>query len=218
MEQRTLIITFAALVVVGLVFGLLAVAAGVPVPTGTAVGNGQTVMKVPIPPKLTDGSSLTSGTVNTSPSTGTTASPGATGSGATTSSDEPIDKPAMDQPARVGEQLVVIDNPPPNTVALLDSDQATPGSKYAVTFAPYGVGPSDGENAQLIIKILGSTPQGGSAKSYQFAGTNVLVSVNPAENGVVSVGGQYQGTLELVDQHGVLVPQLSGISVIRIRK
>jgi hypothetical protein len=124
----------------------------------------------------------------------------------------------MDQPARMGARLIVVDNPPPDTLAILDAGTATSGSVYDVTFAPYGLGPGDGQDQQLVVKILTATAQPGVAKPVQFSGRNALVGLASDAAGVVTVGGQYHGTITLVDRQGLLVPELSRVAVVQTRK
>jgi hypothetical protein len=212
LSERSVIGVFGGLVVAGLLLGLAAVLLGGPQPgSAPAAGTQAAQQKAPV-------------SADASPTANASSAPAAEASATTpsastsaTDTEDALQQP-MDQPARMGARLDVVDNPPPDTIAILDEGSATPGSTYAVTFAPYGLGPGDGQSQQLVVKVLSSTSQPGVRKPFQFSGHNALVNLAADANGVVVVGGQYQGTITLVDRQGLLVPEISGVTAVRIRK
>jgi hypothetical protein len=111
-----------------------------------------------------------------------------------------------------------MENMPPGTVAMLEPSAATAGSPYDVTFAPFGTGLQDASQAELAIKVLSSAPRDPASKTFAFANTNVLVTVDRASLKTVQKGGVYKGKLVLVDRSGLLAPELSEITVVTVRK
>jgi hypothetical protein len=123
-------------------------------------------------------------------------------------SEEAAELQAPSAPAPKGSALKRIDSPPDGTIAMLDPSAATPGSVYAVTFAPFGIGP---EPQSFLIRVVGSTPQGSPARPFAFANQNVVVDVDPTTAALIAAGGDYRGKLTLVEVDGLLVPKLSEV-------
>jgi len=85
---------------------------------------------------------------------------------------------------------------------------ATPDSRYAVVFVPYGAGP-DGPLVGIVIKVTSSKPVGSVAKPFDFKDRNVIVDVRdfpPAQ--ALTAGGTYDGEIALTEENGLLVPHL----------
>lgn len=115
--------------------------------------------------------------------------------------------PTVSEPVAPGSKLVTITTPPERTLAFIDTDAATPGSSYTITFRVYGTGPGLA-GTSLVVAIDKSTPAVGVAKPLDLNGRNVLVKVGAEARGVVEVGGTYTGTLVLREQEGTLEPWL----------
>jgi hypothetical protein len=119
---------------------------------------------------------------------------------------EPVSKPV---------ELAQVTAPPEATVAMIDPSKAQAGSKYSIAFVPYGTGPGPGgPESGLVIRISKSTPDKGVKNPYDFNGRNVLVDAStvPTEQ-AVKQGGNYDGTLVLVEQSKLLVPRLERAAV-----
>lgn len=146
-------------------------------------------------------------TTQPSPNVGaTTAPPKASSSGTvvTQKGPKPVTKPQALRPINVA---------PPSAVAMIDTSRAQEGSKYSITFIPYGTGPDTGSGPGLVIKVLKSEPAAGTKKPYEFTGRNVVADSSLiADSPAVSQGGTYVGTLTLIESQGLLVPQLSDVS------
>ncbi len=209
MNNRWVVGSFGALVVVGVALGVLTLLFPPPPQSGIAYSITTSIGAVPIPQNV--GGSQ--GSLVPTP----TASGAASGSATATGTVEDTQKQPVDQPARNGAPLAVVDNPPPATAAMLEPKMATAGSVYLITFAPYGLGPSDEAQPQLVIRIISSTPRGTVAKPYQWANTNALVNLAPDSAGKVTKGGEYQAVLTLKDLENLLVPELSQVSAVRTR-
>jgi hypothetical protein len=100
--------------------------------------------------------------------------------------------------------------PPGETIAMIEPSTAEPGSSYSVVFRPYGYGPRGSAGAQLVIVVVESQPAKGVSRPFAFAGRNVMAILSPSESPVTQ-GGTYRGTLKLVLQGGLLLPQMSQI-------
>ncbi len=212
MDDRRVMGTFSGLIVAGVALGLLTLLFPPPPQTGPPYSIAASVGALPAPQAIPGSESSVGATGTGHPAaTGSAAPSGA----ASKSGVEDTQQQPADQPARVGAALAVVDNPPPATAAMLEPNLATGGSVYLVTFAPYGLGPSDGSQPQLVVKIISSAPRGTVAKPYQWANTNALVNLAPDSAGKVTKGGQYQGMLTLENQQGLLVPLLSRVAALR---
>ena len=69
-----------------------------------------------------------------------------------------------------------------------------------------------------MIKVISSTPRDPKAKSFAFANTNLLANVAPDSVGKVTKGGIYRRSSRWSDQDGLLVPEMSRVAVVTIRK
>lgn len=113
-------------------------------------------------------------------------------------------KPVTAPTTKLGE----VKTPPAETVAMVDSTQATPGSRYAIVFVPYGSGPG-GPKVSLVVRISSSDPVGSVKKRFALAGKNALLDVRGLPPGdYPSTGGSYTGTVVLQQEGSVLVPRL----------
>jgi hypothetical protein len=220
-DKRSVIWVFAGIVALGVVYGAMSVVMGTPAQDGpvydmgTATDGGVAVVSVPAGTETSAGASA-GGPVGSGVATG---SAGATASAGSTSTEDSEDgPPAPDQPARVGEPLKGLANMPPGTVAMLEPTAATAGSPYDVTFAPFGTGLQDASQVELVIKVLSSKPRDSGAKSFAFSNTNVLAVVSGGSADKVQKGGVYKATLIMVDRSGLLVPELSDIAAVTVRK
>jgi hypothetical protein len=143
----------------------------------------------------------------TPPDDGASPDASAPDDGATASGTDGV---APADPADNGSALATITIPPVQTVAMIDADRATPGSRYTVTFSVYGYGPPGGAGS-LVIRVQSSTPIGDVEQPYDFVGRNVLARLTPASADLVKVGGLYSGTLTLQTSGTVLVPTLGDV-------
>jgi hypothetical protein len=214
---------FTAVVVLGVVWAAMAVAMGTPkqapptysmvTPGGDAgVAGGEFAQEFQV---TGDDPGASGGVQGAAPAT---ASAGATASAESSTGVFDEGTPAPDQPARVGAPLANIENTPPNTVAMLEPSAATPGSKYDITFAPYGMGLQDANESEFVIKVISSAPQPGVAKAYPFANSNLLAMAGFDVLRNVDKGGLYKGTITLSTRGGLLVPVLSNVTVVTVRK
>jgi hypothetical protein len=96
-----------------------------------------------------------------------------------------------------GTALKPVSAPPAHTLAMIDNPKIAKGEGYAVTFRPYGNGPS---NSTAVIAVLASKPAKGSKEHVKLAGRNVLVQLTSKSK--VDVGGLYSGTIRLVASGG----------------
>jgi hypothetical protein len=112
---------------------------------------------------------------------------------------------APSRPAIEGEELDVVVQPPEGTIAMLNPAAVDAGSEYAVEFQVWGWGP---EQDTLVIRVSESTPQVDSETAYDFTDENVIVIADEGSLDVVAQGGNYRGTLVLVEREEVLVPEL----------
>jgi len=153
-----------------------------------------------------------SGTPSGAAGSSSTKSGGTTTKGGTSSGSKSVTQkpqtPATLQTKPV--PLPKVTAPPTKTVAMIDPKKYTANSKYSVTFVPYGTGPG---TDSIVISISKSVPVGTVAKPYDFTGRNALVSMQGlSAKELVTKGGKYTGTLELVPQGGLLVPQLTSVA------
>ena len=146
----------------------------------------------------------TSGARNSAGTAGAKATAAATPAGGETAATSK--RPTA--PAAPGAKLGRVYQPPAATVAMIDHASAQAGSTYSVTFSPYGTGPQ-GPQA-MVVRIDRSVPAKGVRKPFRFGGRNALVLIVPGKT-KVSKGGRYAGTLKLVRQGDLLVPQVSGV-------
>ncbi|MEI7815036.1 MAG: hypothetical protein WCJ13_09615 [Coriobacteriia bacterium] len=114
-------------------------------------------------------------------------------------------------PVTTKTPLATVSVPPTRTVALLDTNAADPNSAYAVTFAPYGFGPS-GAGRSLVARITQSTALGKPKKVFEFKDQNVVFDITgiPTEK-AIGFGGTYEGTVVLIPQSDVLVLSLRDV-------
>jgi len=104
-----------------------------------------------------------------------------------------------------GAKLGTVEQPPNATLALLDSKAATAGSRYTVTFRPYGTVRGGG----VVVSVTKWDVEGHFKKTVDLSKRNVLLRYGtPSAEKAVTKGGTYVGLVELRDENGVLVPRL----------
>ena len=211
MNRRALYAVFGALVGIGVALGLLAVVFSTSATgRGGAAGGGH----VPTPRSLEASGSTSPPSIQSSGVASGAASGGSSPASDQAGGTAPARQP--DQPAANGAKLSGIGNPPPDTVAMIETGAAKAGSAYDVTFTPFGLGPS-GASDQLVIRVLGSTPRAGITKPFAFANRNVLANVAADSVGKVKTGGEYRGVIVLTAQGGLLVPRLTKVAAVKSR-
>ena len=75
-----------------------------------------------------------------------------------------------------GVALTPLSGPPEGTMAMLETSTVDADATYAVTFRPYGYGPSGGSSS-VVVRIERATPQTKGAEGFDMSGRNVLVTV-----------------------------------------
>jgi len=104
-----------------------------------------------------------------------------------------------------GEELDVVVQPPEGTIAMLNPAAVDAGPEYAVEFQVWGWGP---EQDTLVIHVSESTPSSEGDAAYEFTDENVIVVADADSLDAITQGGNYRGTLVLVEREEVLVPEL----------
>jgi hypothetical protein len=210
---------FGGFVALGVVYGVMAVVIGVPQqvqPAYSVASAGTEVVSADVAALAGGKTPVPTGAAGAS-----TGSAGATGSTAATSAgpeDGSGEVPPPDRPARVGQPLTNVPSPPEGTVVMMEPRAATAGSRYEVTFAPYGGGPESGGQPQLLIKVISARPLGKPANAFAFANLNVLANLAPDAVDKVKTGGLYRGIITLVSQEGLSYPVLSAPAAVTVRK
>lgn len=129
----------------------------------------------------TTGSPASSGTPNAS---GGTARPQGSGSsGGGTQTTKPV------QPAPAGQPLKQITQAPESTMWAFKPDTYAEGTRIALQFEPYGIGPASlGES--VVVRVNTARPLESGVKVPELAHRNVVLVLGSTQ---VSVGGTYEG-------------------------
>lgn len=104
-------------------------------------------------------------------------------------------------PAAPGEPLQFVGTPPDGTHTSVRLADVASGTRFAVTFEPYGFG----LDSNVVARIDGASTVAGTGASRfadTLAGANLVLRLTPAVAGSVKRGGTYAGTLELTPSGG----------------
>lgn len=127
---------------------------------------------------------------------------------ASQSTSVPPEAPQSTTPPPKGSKLETITQPPGPTLAMIEKDVATEGAQYKVTFSPFGAAAQDPDGQRYVIAIAKAQPLGKGAKPYDLNGRNVLVTLAAGSKPFPDRGGEFKGVVKLVEQQGLLVPEL----------
>lgn len=107
--------------------------------------------------------------------------------------------------AAAGSKLVELQAPPERTVGMLVVPKGFTAASYNVVFQPYGWGPGGAESGRLLVKVTSSKPANESATKLDkdFAGRNVTLWATPQAAAVITLGGTYQGVMQVRPQGDV---------------
>lgn len=107
--------------------------------------------------------------------------------------------------AVVGSKLVQIDAPPERTIGMLVVPKGFTPATSTIVFEPYGWGPGGQQGGRLLAKIVTSTATNASATALKkdFAGRNVTMWASPQVVTGLTVGGTYQGVMQVRPQGDV---------------
>lgn len=106
--------------------------------------------------------------------------------------------------AETGTGLTTIKSPPSGKVlASVVLPEGFEGASYDVEFAPYGWDPSGVAGRQLVVSFIEVTALSGQTSEFTgLAGIDALLSVSAEVMNKVSVGGSYQGVVEIQEKDG----------------
>jgi hypothetical protein len=140
------------------------------------------------------------------------ASSGLPGDGGEADSRPPASSPVAQVPA-AGSELETVTMPPARTLAMVASGSGAAGDTFRVAFRPYGPGPVRSDGPTLVIFIDSARRSNTNASDLVLASrTNALVTVSASVQNVVTRGGVYTGTLELVPSAEAFALRLTDVS------
>ncbi len=111
-----------------------------------------------------------------------------------------------------GARLATVTVPPAETIAVISADAAPDGERFAVSFRPYGWGPTRPAGRALVVMLMTAQPANASSDLTFEPGTNMMVLLSPLAARSVRVGGAYRGVLILRANGGALVPYMEQVS------
>ncbi len=100
-------------------------------------------------------------------------------------------------PAPEGSRLTTLPAPPLKTIGLIKLPDNFKGATYAITFEPYGWGPSGVQGGRLVARIKTSkaADDGAKALNRDFTDRNATLWCTPEVARIVKIGGEYQAKL-----------------------
>lgn len=118
------------------------------------------------------------------------------------------DRPGSAVPGSVaaqGEPLTEIVTPPEKTIGLVVVPKGFTEASYSVVFEPYGWGPGGQTSGRLAARIISAKPMGSGARALdqKLEGRNVSVWASSDVASVLTVGGRYEGVVEIRPQGDV---------------
>ncbi len=137
---------------------------------------------------------------------------GSAGKSSTTSNETPPAKTGdPNAVAEADKPLARVVQPPERTMMKLAPKADLADARFAVTFQPYGLGPTSGT---VVVKVDTAQAQSGSAAAEEFAkalvGRNAVASVSKGSE-LPATGGSYTGVIALQRQGDASVLVLSEI-------
>lgn len=157
------------------------------------------VTESPSPAKETSASAPTSAAPDSSNAVTSSKQPSPPGTkpGTSPSPQTQTSKPV--EPVKNGSKLTQLKSPPERTIGMIVIPDDFKSARFAVTFTPFGWGPSGAAGGRLIAKITESEALdvGAKALNRDFTDRNATLWCSKTIADKVKVGGTYSGVLEV---------------------
>lgn len=114
------------------------------------------------------------------------------------------------EPARYGEGLRSLDQPPAKTVATVKKGARPTDVEYAIVFTPYGYGPQLGTRTVVVgvTRLQDATGKQDAGGAGGLVGQRLLLRTTARSEGAVTSGGTYSGSIVFQPEGDALAPVL----------
>ncbi len=116
-------------------------------------------------------------------------------------------------PAKEGEPLSKVTEPPSSTIAFIGDDNERDKATYTLRFQPFGEGPRITGERTLVVVVIRSTPSGASPGTRDYALKHLLLRPKPQMWETIKRGGTYEGTVVFKEQERGLAPNLETVTM-----